>query len=670
MMSTMVSISGQEARPAAVLVADGSSRRRRRAAGPERTGVGATMSATFLGLLMVQGIGHADEGQATPAEAGGGPAAGGPTPPTVELVAGPAGSIGGLGGAFHVGALGSAVSLAGALDVSALTRLSGEVASGEDRAAPRPGVVDEVADGATQRVDGVDGTTRIEMSMTSAEPVAEAAELPAVDDTDLDTGRNGTSQQGGDGNDTIIGTDNDDNLDGGGGDDLIYGGNGNDHLAGNSGDDELHGDAGDDELDGGTGNDQLYGGTGNDTAYGGDGNDGVYGGADNDELYGGAGNDVVDGGPGVDEMYGGGGRDRLVIDNILDLAFDDGYGADGGGIDTLVVRDGYATSLAQAMPAYSAQGRATFALDDAGMAGVPNGAETYIQQVHPFIENVSLTGSVDHDLLGDGRDNRLFGNDGDNRIYGGAGDDWLDGAAGDDWLQGGEGDDQMYGAGGDDVFVLGLAESGVDTVFDHSGVNTLSLAGAAASRLQVSLDGQDLKIAYDGRDVAVIDQYVGHEGNFAGIDLGHGVRGFSDLLADYLPRQVGGAASDMLRAADGGEWLVGKEGNDQLVGSAAADRLEGGAGSDVMSGGAGNDTYLIGKGEGGIDRIVDSQGSNTVELTGHDGSAIGGMMLGDDLWITANSQPVAIIEGHGLHTEALAGVKVGDRLIDPNELTS
>ena len=73
---------------------------------------------------------------------------------------------------------------------------------------------------------------------------------------------------------------------------------------------------------------------------------------------------------------------------------------------------------------------------------------------------------------------------------------------------------------------------------------------------------------------------------------------------------------------------------------------------------------------GGIDRIVDSQGSNTVELTGHDGSAIGGMMLGDDLWITANSQPVAIIEGHGLHAEALVGVKVGDRLIDPNELTS
>ncbi|HMR31668.1 MAG TPA: calcium-binding protein [Geminicoccaceae bacterium] len=670
MTSTMVSFGGQDARSAVLLVEDGARRRRQRASGRERTGMGATMSATFLGLLMVQGIGHAEEGGAA-AEASGGHVSPEPGPATSEPVAGPAGGFGGLGGSLHAGITAASVSLAGVVDPSALTRLTGEIGGGQESPAASGRASEEVADvSATRRVDGVDGTTRIEMAAASAEPAAEAVEVPSTTDPDLDEGRNGTSQQGGDGDDTIIGTDNDDNLSGGGGDDLVYGGNGNDHLAGNSGDDELHGDAGDDELDGGTGNDLIYGGTGNDIGYGGEGDDGLYGGADNDELHGGSGNDVIDGGTGVDEMYGGSGRDRLVVDDIHDLAFDDGYGADGGGIDTLVVRDGYASSLAAAMPAYSPAGRATFVLDDAGMAGVPSGAESYVQQVHPFIENVSLSGSVDHDLLGDGRDNRLFGNDGDNRIYGGAGDDWLDGGAGDDWLQGGEGDDRMYGSEGDDVFVLGLAESGVDTVFDHGGVNTVTLLGATESRLQVSLDGQDLEIGYDGRAVAVIDGYVGHEGNFAGIDLGQGVRSFPDLLAEFLPRQVGGASADMLRAADGGEWLVGKEGNDQLVGSAAADRLEGGAGSDVMTGGAGNDTYLIAKGESGIDRIVDSQGSNTVELTGHGGSAIGGIMMGEDLWITADSQAVAIVEGHALHAGALAGIKVGDRLIDPNELTS
>ena len=381
-------------------------------------------------------------------------------------------------------------------------------------------------------------------------------------------------------------------------------------------------------------------------------------------------NDLVDGGTGIDQMYGGTGGDRLVIDNVHDLALEDPFGSDGGGIDTLVVREGYGASLAQELPLLSPQGRATFVLDDASEAGLPSGAEGFAQQVHPFIENVSLMGSIDHDILGDGRDNRLIGNDGDNSIFGGAGADWLDGGEGDDWLQGGDGDDLMYGSGGDDMFVLGLHESGVDTIFDHSGVNTVSLRGASESRLQVSLDGDDLKIAYDGRDVAVIDQYVGHEANFAGLDLGQGVRAFPDLLAEFLPQRAGTADADILQAADGGEWLLGKEGNDSLLGSASADRLEGGDGGDTLSGGAGNDTYIIRDGETGTDRIVDGQGSNTVELVGYEGKALGGFMIGKDLWLTADTLPVAIVEGHGTNPDSFQGVKVGDKLVDPHELMS
>ena len=110
------------------------------------------------------------------------------------------------------------------------------------------------------------------------------------------------------------------------------------------------------------GNDLVYGGAGNDLGHGGEGNDGSIGGADNDELYGGAGNDLVDGGNGIDELYGGTGRDTLVVDNLHDLALEDPFGADGGGIDTLEVRDGYAASLAQELPSLSPQGRATFVL--------------------------------------------------------------------------------------------------------------------------------------------------------------------------------------------------------------------------------------------------------------------------------------------------------------------
>jgi Ca2+-binding RTX toxin-like protein len=658
--------------PVALLAQSERPRRRQRLAAPERAGVGATMSATFLGLLMIQGLGHAEEGIAGGAGGtvhGGAASDGGRV--AGDTAAGPGATVGGSASVAHASAAGSVLSVGSVIDPTMLTKLSGEARFGDGLSVPvRTAEDSAAAPEAAPIAHAVNGTTSIEMRMAAAaEPVAEI-ESPVVVPPDEDLGNVGRNETGGDGDDTLIGTDDDDNLNGGGGDDLILGGNGNDRLGGNAGDDELHGEAGDDELDGGAGNDQLYGGAGNDLAHGGEGNDGVYGGAGNDELHGDGGDDRVDGGTGIDRMYGGTGRDILVIDQIHDLALEDAFGADGGGVDTLEVRDGYAASLARELPHASPEGRATFVLNDAGEGGLPTAAEGYIQQVHPYVENVRLTGSVDHDLLGDGRANSLIGNAGDNRIYGGAGDDWLDGGAGDDWLQGGAGEDVMYGSEGDDAFVLGLNDSAVDTIFDHSGVNTVSLHGASASRLQVSLDGQDLRIGYDGRDVAVIDQYVGHEANFAGLDLGQGVRSFPDLLAEFLPQRAGADGADILRAADGGEWLLGKGGEDSLVGSAARDRLEGGDGSDVMSGGAGDDTYLMQKGESGIDRIADTQGRNTVELTGHEGSAVGGFMLGNDLWITADSQPVAIVVGHGASPDSFQGVKVGDKLVDPHELMS
>lgn len=671
MTSTVASQQGKAMPPVGLLANEGEGRRRRRAGKPERAGVGATLSATFLGLLMIQGLGHAEESAGGNGEAGAG--RGGPGgDAAVNAGLGLAGDVGiDIGAPAHANAVGSVLSVGSVIDPSMLTKLSGEARFADGLAMPSPQrAATEGADGIGRAAAAADGTTRIEMQLAAAEEPVVGAELPASEPDDEDLGPIGGSQHGGDGNDTIIGTDRDDDLSGGGGDDLIYGGNGNDHLAGNEGDDELHGDNGDDELDGGAGNDNLYGGNGNDLAYGGEGNDGVFGGAGTDELYGGAGNDRVDGGTGVDEMYGGTGRDVMVIDDLHDLALEDPFGADGGGIDTLEVRDGYAVSLATELPNLSPQGRATFVVNDGAEAGLPGGAETYIQQADPQIENIRLTGSVDHDLVGDGRDNRLIGNDGENSLFGGAGDDWLDGGAGDDWIQGGEGDDLMYGSGGDDVFALGLFEDGTDRIFDHSGVNTVTLHGASASRLQVSLDGQDLKIAHDGRDVAVIDQYVGHEASFAGLDLGQGVRTFPDLLAEFLPQRAGTADADILQAADGGEWLLGKEGNDSLLGSASADRLEGGDGGDTLSGGAGNDTYIIRDGETGTDRIVDGQGSNTVELVGYEGKALGGFMIGKDLWLTADSLPVAIVERHGTNPDSFQGVKVGDKLVDPHELMS
>lgn len=73
--------------------------------------------------------------------------------------------------------------------------------------------------------------------------------------------------------------------------------------------------------------------------------------------------------------------------------------------------------------------------------------------------------------------------------------------------------------------------------------------------------------------------------------------------------------------------FFGTDANDQLTGlnNPKGDRLYGGAGNDTLNGlrgndylegGAGDDTYLLQKGTGGIDTLVDSQGANVIKLDG------------------------------------------------------
>lgn len=90
-------------------------------------------------------------------------------------------------------------------------------------------------------------------------------------------------------------------------------------LNGTERDDILLGGATNDTLYGGKGNDVLIGGSGQDTLYGGNGNDRLEGGIDNDILYGDAGNDILIGGVGNDILNGGLGADTFVwgaTDNV------------------------------------------------------------------------------------------------------------------------------------------------------------------------------------------------------------------------------------------------------------------------------------------------------------------------------------------------------------------
>ncbi|MDH3660092.1 MAG: hypothetical protein OEU92_08690, partial [Alphaproteobacteria bacterium] len=333
------------------------------------------------------------------------------------------------------------------------------------------------------------------------------------------------------------------------------------------------------------------------------------------------------------------------------------------------------------------------------------------------IENVTLEGTANHDIFADALDNRLDGNDGANLIHGGGGDDQLTGGGGRDQLRGGEGDDEirggdgndviegglgqdmLYGDAGDDVFVIGLNDSAIDTVFDHKGANRLTLDGVTDQTVEASLLGDDLYVTVDQAPVALVSGYVGNEAALAGVDFGQGLRSIETLLTDHqdlegavddAEARAEEAASDDLLAAhlhlseptvvgdprtnqrlDGGEgddWLAGFDGRDTLFGKDGNDILEGGDGVDRLVGGAGDDRYLFSKGERGIDKIDDTEGRNLAELKGYDRADIEGVMLGDDLAVLADGEILFTVDDFAADQGAFHGVQAGNRFIQTDEL--
>jgi Ca2+-binding RTX toxin-like protein len=665
-------------------VPDAARQQRRRRERSDPLGVATPLSATFLGLLLVQGFATAEAG--TPGATGhrDGSAGEGQTGGVDASGAAPAAAHG-FGQAGAGVAADGMVSAGDLFDPTALIQVSGDARFAEG---VPPAVEAGLAGGIGAPVDSMPiraAPAPVTLSLGGAAVTGGGADGGGTIDPDAGNGAIGHVDGGSNGDDTLIGTPGDDSLSGGNGDDVILGQDGDDSLDGGVGNDSIYGGNGNDHAYGNSGDDLVDGGNGNDTLDGGTGHDSLYGGNGLDTLSGGEGNDTLDGGLGHDTMVGGGGKDILVVDDIHDLTFENHDGADGGGIDMIDITQGYSDSLRHELPDLSPDGTATFVLGSAVGVTLPVGVNDYVQQVQPDIESIRLSGDIGHDVLGDGRDNRIIGNDGDNRLFGGAGDDTIQAGDGHDYLYGGEGHDLLYGEGGDDVFVLGLHDSAVDTVFDHAGVNTLRLAGADPAKLGASLLDGDLHLGYDGKEIAVVQGYTGHEASFAGIDLGGGTRSLGDfigkgvfttadgdILGDYLPRPdlEGGEGHDILQGSAAGDWLAGRGGNDTLYGGLGDDTLEGNAGNDRLEGGAGNDTYLFARSDGGVDHVADLSGHNLAVVDGAEAGKLGAFLSGQDLWVVNEGQPIFVVEGFAAHRDSFAGVKAGERVVDPNELMS
>ena len=291
----------------------------------------------------------------------------------------------------------------------------------------------------------------------------------------------------------------------------LDGGQGNDELHGNLGSDTLVAGAGNDILRSGAGgNDTMYGQAGDDTYYvdsagaqviesANNGYDRVYSsvtfngsgqnieymevvGNDRANLLGNTlantliGNDAINGlngGAGADQMEGGGGNDVYTVDNRGDVVVE----VAGGGVDLV---------------------RSTVTFD----------ART------THVENITLLGSSDANVVGNNLNNTIIGNSAANVIKGEGGADTMEGLGGND----------TYTVDDRDDVVIEVAGGGVDTVLST--------------------------VSFDARftHVEIINIYGNVDANIVANDLDN--------------RLYGNTAENVIRGNGGGDRMWGGGGSD------------------------------------------------------------------------------------------------------------
>lgn len=229
------------------------------------------------------------------------------------------------------------------------------------------------------------------------------------------------------------------------GNNLIVGNDFGNLLIGGAGADELRGFLGGDQLFGETGDDRLFGEFGIDYLVGGIGNDMLDGGYDADALYGEDGNDIIEGGLG------------FVTDILVGGVGDDILRADSGEanpdydlMDGGAGNDSYYVDTGADLTFEAAGGGI-----DTVFADVPvTGAGVYL---YAHVDNLVLLGTTAFGV-GNELDNALTGSGSSNFLLGGAGADTINGKGGNDVL---------FGEGGADVFVFERGTGG-DVIGDFA----------------------------------------------------------------------------------------------------------------------------------------------------------------------------------------------------------
>ena len=491
----------------------------------------------------------------------------------------------------------------------------------------------------------------------------------------------------------------------------------------------FQGTAGDDIAFGNGGNDVLEGFGGNDELYGGDGADRIIGGAGIDMIDGGAGNDVILNVGVEDDVTGGEGIDRITTAMNLVALSDDiervdffgtgNFNAIGNGSANRITSRAGDDTIDGGAGGDRMVGRAgddTYFVDNAAdrvIEEVGNGNDTVLStvtfRVRSEVENITLIGLANTNVIGSGIDQIIDGNVGDNILHGNGGDDVINGGDGADQIYGGAGADTMNGGSGDDMFfnvqdidivsggdgidhmttamnVLALPADVEDVTFVGSGAfnftgNDLQnhVIARAGSDMIDGGGGGDRMVGRGGDDTYIVDNVLDRviEGAGNGTDtvlssVDFRIRGGSHVEHAVLT----GTGDTSLVGSNRGETLQGNAGNNALHGRGGNDILIGGAGDDDMWGGAGSDSFqfLAAIPFGNDDIFTFQDGVDTVDLSGLGVTAASfeaDVVIGDALDGVSTEIIVSRPDGGGLTIEMgrITLRDVGSGQIDINDFT-
>ena len=97
-------------------------------------------------------------------------------------------------------------------------------------------------------------------------------------------------------------------------------------------------------------------------------------------------------------------------------------------------------------------------------------------------------------------------------------------------LEGGAGSDLLEGGAGADRYLFKSSDAGLDTIRDAEGSNFAELKGVAGARLEGAVVGNDLYVVADHAPVFKVENFVGHEEAFTGVQADDGFVPTEDLF--------------------------------------------------------------------------------------------------------------------------------------------